>query len=388
MASRRNLVSRARLNNDSTSSPAPRRQQTENQEPITLPPYETPSCQLSASGQRALDELRVNYDYSKYQKHINESKKLIPSVIGDANDRLRMRRDKIAKAAERRRRQEKGDEDKTDQDKEDETIEAGLTRRVESATEQAEKAMRDLIDYGDELAMQDTLLQDVASTIAAVPPPPERRPRGNRVRNDDSDDDAEEPEEEEDLEPQTDVEILSASELLQTARDEYTSGYTSKSMLLRQVKSMWCYYQVLIQHRYETNEYRAFKSAVHNALHPEDGAPPLPKATKWFPQDRTGSSNHADNSDEEDSEQSDDDVYIAGAKTDYKCPLTLLVFKEPYTNKVCKHTYEKQSIVKYIDDNGVQFTQSQAPGQRQQYKQIECVQIGCQNVSCDLDRIF
>jgi hypothetical protein len=235
MTSRRNLISRARLNENPVASPSPRRRQPENQDPTPLPPYEPPICQLSASGRRALDQLRINYDYSKYQKHIDESKKLIPIVIGDANDRLHLRREKVAKAAERRRRQEKGDDEKTEQEVEEETVAAGLGRKVERETERAEKAMRDLIDYSDELAMQEHIWQDVTTTIAAEPPsrpPPERQPREGRPRNDDSDED-EGDEEEEEIDPEAEVDITSATELLQKARDDYIATYTSKTMLER-----------------------------------------------------------------------------------------------------------------------------------------------------------
>lgn len=133
-------------------------------------------------------------------------------------------------------------------------------------------------------------------------------------------------------------------------------------------------------HSYENNDYKGFKSAVHSALHPNGDDPPLPRPSKWFPQDRARSQGDA-NAADEGSEESDEDVYISGAKIDFKCPLTLQPLEEPYTNKKCNHTFEKERIIEYINAEGVQFTQSQAHGPRQPEKQVKCIQIGCENVS-------
>lgn len=232
--SRRNLVSRGRLNENanSNSSPAQRRQRDENREPTPLPPYEPPTCPLTATGRRALDDLGINHNYNKYQKHITESKKLLPVVVGDCNERLHIRRVKLSKAADKRQRQGRGDDEKTEVEITDETFANGYEKKVADVTSNAEKAMRDLIDYGDELAMQEALMKEVSESVAAAPAPaptPVRRPRQRRPRNDDSDEDTEE-EAEPPAEP---VEVLSATDLLKKAREDYTTTYTSKSMLER-----------------------------------------------------------------------------------------------------------------------------------------------------------
>jgi hypothetical protein len=186
-----------------------------------------------------LDELRINHNYAKYQKHITESKKLIPIVVSEVNERLYSRRDKVAKAAEKRRRQGKGDEDKTELEIEAEVFADQYGKKVDDLTTKAEKAMRDLIDYSDELAMQETLMKDVSESIAAAPlapaprSPSVRRPRGRRHRAVDSDDDGEEEEEVEDGSPALEVEVLSAAELLKKAKEDYVATYTSKTMLER-----------------------------------------------------------------------------------------------------------------------------------------------------------
>lgn len=140
--------------------------------------------------------------------------------------------------------------------------------------------------------------------------------------------------------------------------------------------------------RYENNDYKGFKTAVHEALHPGDDAPPLPRASKWFPQDRINTSNTlsrrqgegSHDANGEDSEESDEEIYISRTKTDFKCPLSLQRFQEPYTNKICKHTYEKRYIIEYINEQGLFFTQNHTTGEKSKEKQVQCVQVGCDKV--------
>lgn len=233
MASRRNLVSRTHLNESSPSSSAQLSQRNShptNTYPTPLPPYEPPSCPLTASGRRALDELRINHNYIKYQNHIAESKKLLPIVVGDSNERFYVRREKVARAAEKRQRQGRGDDEKTEHEIEDETFTTQYGRKVDELTTKAEKAMRDLIDYSDELAMQDALLKDVIESIAAAPASArisQRISSQRRLGNNSSDED-------EEVESLADpVEVPSAVELLKNARENYTAAYMSKTMLER-----------------------------------------------------------------------------------------------------------------------------------------------------------
>lgn len=143
--------------------------------------------------------------------------------------------------------------------------------------------------------------------------------------------------------------------------------------------------------RYVNNDYRGFKQTLHDALHPGDDAPPVPHPSTWFPTDPTDKAagsrsrrlgNSTDNMNNASDE--DDDVIIASATTNLKCPLTLQMFVEPYSNTVCKHTFEKAAIIAYHHDNAVAFAQ---PGQRRGHrapegpKQVKCPQLGCEAVS-------
>lgn len=142
--------------------------------------------------------------------------------------------------------------------------------------------------------------------------------------------------------------------------------------------------------RYTNNDYKGFKQTVHDAMHPEDDAPPVPHASTWFPDDGRVSSRSkrlgggGENAKSE-SEEDDDDVIIASATTNLKCPLTLQLFVEPYSNNVCKHSFEKEAIISYHRDNAVAFIQaSQRRGPRPQGqgpRQVNCPALGCDAVS-------
>ena len=131
---------------------------------------------------------------------------------------------------------------------------------------------------------------------------------------------------------------------------------------------------------------------MHDALHPGEDAPPLPHARTWFSEDNTDltprskrrrQANTTDNTNNDD----DDDVIIARATKNLKCPLTLQLFKEPYSNHVCNHTFEKSAILEYHQANAVAFMAPSQPRGRGQRpppggaRQVKCPQTGCEAVS-------
>ena len=221
MSSRRQLVSRARHNE--ASSPAQRSRNRNSdagtvREPTALPPYEPPSCPLSASATRALGDIRLNHDYSKYKRHLDASVDAITNAAGDSNERLTIRRSRVKKNAEKRRNQGTEDEEKTPKEEEDELMASQLEKKVGDLTSQAEKALRDLMDYRDELAMQDTIMREIGESIAAAPA---EQPSSRGQNNADED---------EDDTPAAAPPILSAVELLKKAKQDYSATYASKSM--------------------------------------------------------------------------------------------------------------------------------------------------------------
>jgi hypothetical protein len=122
-------------------------------------------------------------------------------------------------------------------------------------------------------------------------------------------------------------------------------------------------------------------------MHPGDDAPPVPHASTWFSGKESAGSrsrgprNSTDDAINESDEE--DDVIIASATTNLKCPLTLQMFVEPYSNNVCSHSFEKSTIIAYLHQNGVVFVApNQRRGQRvaQGPKQVKCPSVGCDAV--------
>jgi hypothetical protein len=229
MSTARRLVQRGRQHEE--SSPAPRNRQRRQDveapgEPTPLPPYEPPACPLSANAQKAIENIRTNHDSSKYKKHLKGAIDSITTATADNNERLAAHKTQVQRHAEQRRNNHIPDDEKPERHIEEEVYTSGLERQVSDLTTKAEKALRDLIDYGNELAMQDSIMKEVSENLAAAPvaqPAARRRRRGS-----DAEEDEEEPQNEN--APAADENIPSAVELLKEAKEEHTRKYTSKSM--------------------------------------------------------------------------------------------------------------------------------------------------------------
>jgi hypothetical protein len=202
-------------------------------QPTTLPPYEPPSCHLSASALRALDEIRINHDYSKYNKHLDSSIKAVTNAAAECNDRLMYRKTEVQKYTEKRRNQGTEEEEKTVKEEEAQLYASQLKIRVGDVTTQAEKALRDLIDYRDELAVQDAIMREIGENIATAPAAQSSSRGQKRHRGDNGEEDENDNADEEDEAPAADPSILSAVELLKKGKEDYAATYASKSMLDR-----------------------------------------------------------------------------------------------------------------------------------------------------------
>ncbi|KAH9214112.1 zinc-finger of the MIZ type in Nse subunit-domain-containing protein [Leptodontidium sp. 2 PMI_412] len=361
----RRLVSRSRMND--TASPAPRRQQqqqraseTPARQPVRqteLPPYEPPVCALSVQAQQALDSLSNTYDYGKYTKHLQNAKDVMRNAAAESNDRLVARKEAFPRAVERRRREGVADEDRSEGEAKDETVLKGFERTNDKFTAQAEEAMRELIDYGDELSMQDTMMKQVIREIAAAPVPQRAAPR--RRRDAGSDDEGQE---EEEIEPPAaDPDNMSAVELLRQAKEDRAAKYASQSKRSRYA---------------DNNDYKTFKRILHDAQNPNSGST-VPHPSTWFPEENDASSgsrrrrnNTTDNTNNGDG--SDDEVIIASASESLKCPLTLQYFKNPVTNNKCKHTIDREALEGYHRTEGRLYQ-----GSHNNRKVAKCPQTGC-----------
>ena len=121
---------------------------------------------------------------------------------------------------------------------------------------------------------------------------------------------------------------------------------------------------------------------VHSARFGDENPPP--HARTWFTEDGQpaldATGNQQDNNDDS---ESDDEVVIARASANLKCPMTLQYFKEPYSNTVCNHTFEKSAITDYYRQNGVHIQAFDARGRPAGLpgaKKVTCPQSGCNKV--------
>merc|ERR1712093_222460 len=253
------------------------------------------------------------------------------------------------RAVERRRKEGVADEDKPEAEVNDEVCLKGFERNNTTFTIQAEEAIRELIDFSDELAMQSAIMKDVVREITSAPAP---RRTARRRRRDVGSDDEEEEEEEEDAEPPAaDPEQMSALELLRQAKEDHATKYASQSK----------------RSRYgDNNDYKIFKQILHDAQNPNSGLPVAHPST-WFPEENDGNGRRGRNDDE-----SDEEVIIASASESLKCPLTLRYYDDPVTNQKCKHTIDRAGLVDYHRTEARVFQGSH--GNRRVAK---CPQTGC-----------
>ena len=94
----------------------------------------------------------------------------------------------------------------------------------------------------------------------------------------------------------------------------------------------------------------------------------------------------ANNTNSTENDDDDDDIQMTGVISSLKCPLTLKTFKEPYSNHVCNHTFEKSAILEFHRNNAVSFVDPSQGNKRgrnipQGPKQLKCPAQGCDAVS-------
>ncbi|KAI9151691.1 E3 SUMO-protein ligase nse2 [Paramyrothecium foliicola] len=281
-----------------------------------LPDYEQPACPLSDSARRALGELSSNRATASYDSMLKDALRHVGSSVGDMHERLRAQRDRLAK--QRNSRQTKG----TDKSAEEERLEAhveDLEKEVLALTEESERAVRGIIDKRAGLEDEAAVLGDMYT--AAATENDETAPRG----------------------------ILKP---YRERRDQKLEEYERMSMRERYALN---------------NDYAGFKKLWHDAAVGEDG-PPLPDASRWFRSDGQPVMNTAGGAGtsgpsmagDEDMGQ-DDDIAVAREVVSTKCPLTLRDMDEPYSNRKCKHTFERAAILDYLP-----------PRDR-----VQCPQTGC-----------
>ncbi|CAF3461548.1 unnamed protein product [Fusarium graminearum] len=283
-----------------------------------LPEYEPPACPLTDVACRNLNDLSNTRTSAVYQQQISESIRLLGFSVSDIHERLRTQRESLAN--QKARREEKG----TDKTEDEQRLEAHLEKfeaRVNELTESSEKAVRELIDHRAELEDEAGILSELCD-ITSAEAQQQRQQQEEQGEGDDQKDQ------------------VAASSVIETFKD------------LR-VKKDAEYKDMSAHQRYAlNNDYAGFKKLWHDAAAGEEG-PPLPDASRWFTQDDEPVMGGADAGADDD----DDDIAIAHEVISVNCPLTLQPMKDPYTNRNCKHTFEKSALLEYLPMRG----ESQCP---------------------------
>jgi len=276
----------------------------------------------------------------QYEKHLAKSSTYLFESVGAINDILFARKRSLTHMAEKRRA--RGESEKGEHEVSLEEYVAELDATITELTDSSEEALRLVIDCRAELEDHQAVLEKVMLGLNAQQPRPEPRPaktekapKRRAAGSDDEDGDAGEQEEDEDMDEtggaHADVPpLVGVKELLKAARKDKTDEYNGLSAHQR--------YAI-------NNDYISFKKNWHDALHPEDQVP-LPDPSTWF--DEHGQPTKGAVAEAND----DDDLVVEREIIDLKCPLSLQIMKEPYSNHQCKHTFEKAAIIEFISSNG------------------------------------
>ncbi|KAK0464677.1 zinc-finger of the MIZ type in Nse subunit-domain-containing protein [Desarmillaria tabescens] len=144
-------------------------------------------------------------------------------------------------------------------------------------------------------------------------------------------------------------EKLSKGETICDAIPRYNTGVLKRSQE---------YSAKTTRQKYAKNErYKTFKQAVYEVDHLNE---PMPPMTELIARES------GDESDD------DDDIEVGGVTQDYKCPITLRVIEEPYTSKICSHSFSKAAIQEMFK-NERSAKKCPASGCRASFRLVDCV---------------
>ncbi|KAL2264861.1 hypothetical protein VTJ83DRAFT_7371 [Remersonia thermophila] len=334
------LLQRVRRPEASAGRPRPGEPADDDDVPLELPPYEPPSFPMD---EKTVDAIKAmcsnsNPDGSRrqYNKHLGRSTEYLCTLVGAINDTLRARKQSLASMAERR--QERGVQEPDEDELSLQQYIAELEATINELTDASEKALRFVIDCRAELEDHPAVLEKVWSGLHRRPGAQqgERAERAARKRTREARRRAGGDEEDEDgAEAGADAAdegeappVASIKELLEASRKAKADEY----------EALGAYERYALH-----NDYIKFKQIWHDAVHADDNIP-LPDATTWF--DELGRPNKSVVAND------DDDLVVEREIIDLKCPLSLQVMKEPYSNHRCKHTFEKSAILEFLRSSG------------------------------------
>ena len=110
-------------------------------------------------------------DVRKYRKHLEYAQKTIPNAVAQLNDKANKRKQANEKWIAKRIEEGRAEDEKTEAERGEEHAAAIMAKTSEELTEESEIALREIIDYGDELSMRTQILTNVIESIAVIPPP-------------------------------------------------------------------------------------------------------------------------------------------------------------------------------------------------------------------------
>ncbi|KAK1759488.1 E3 SUMO-protein ligase nse2 [Echria macrotheca] len=307
----------------------------------TLPPYEPRSQPLNEVGKHALSELARTHETRTYNEHLTQSASHLCDTVGAINDILISRRRFLANMTEKR--EKRGEERKSELESQLEEEVASLESDVKELTERAEAAIRDVIDARAELEDEVRVLQRVTQAAAAQQPRREQikteRGSGGRRRRQQRDNGGISDEDEE----QSDEDMLDAEQQDQQEEDPPIAGLTELLETTRRAARDE-YDALTVQQRYgKNNDYISFKKTWHDSVHQDDQMP-VPDVSTWFDAQGRAVQSVGPAGD-------DDEVVIEREVIDFRCPLTMALLKEPYSNRKCKHTHEKSAVLQFLREN-------------------------------------
>lgn len=295
--------------------------------------YETLSFPLNDHARNRLGELSRSRDTTLYQNQMKDSLRSLGLSVYDLQQRLQSGRERLEQL--RTRREERGLEKTADEERLAAHVER-MEREVGQLTDQSEAAVRQVIDLQAELEDDSAVLRDLYTKAAMNNQT--RQTRHQDATGDQNGDTQE-----------SAPPVQSTLHELQNERTNRRTNYKATEP-----------YQLYAL----DNDYIAFKKLWHDGLAGDDG-PPLPDASKWFRADGTpvmGTS--ADAAAGDGGDDSDEELAVAREVISINCPLTLRPLAEPYSNRKCKHTFEKSAILDYLHSN----------------RELQCPQTGCSEV--------
>lgn len=311
-----------------------RQPRPDQQDSLELPPYEPPTCPLTDDHKRQLNDFCTGRINDSYEKQIAQSAKLLSQSVYGINERVTNRKKTAAQNAERAAKRKHGGDDGEGDDEAAAAAERAegevreLEEEVLNLATQIEEAMRQALD------MQ-AIVEDEKGTLRGLPELVAARQRSlvEQAQQDQEADD----------EGDTDPPEVTGVPILDVLKEACAAKAAEYDSLPPYNK-----YAV-------NNKYIDFRQSWHEGLYQNPDDIPLPDATKWFDRDgrprletRRDEQRAGGDEDEDMDGDEDDDIQIAREKRSFRCPLSLAVIQEPYTCRLCKHSFEKSAITEYI----------------------------------------